>query len=285
MADRAEPEIPQELADGLQAASLPDAGTLSTPEISAPMLDVHAPHATVHTWKDFFIHIAIITIGLLIAIALEQCVESVHHVYQRHQLQHDLLEEARRNRDILTADLELQSQSVWFRGVLAATKSIPTGGQTAINIPSMPCIPGTVGANGMDAVVRTKYFAPSDAVWATARDAGLIIRLPVEEARMCSRLAHNYALQEAARDRFAIACERIDALHARFASTIPDKTEEFWVMDREQANEVADAAAAADSALRGLMWRARWNLQFEEGIMRGAKNYDDVLMTLAGQTH
>ena len=31
------------------------------------MLDVHAPHATVHTWKDFFIHITIITIGLLIA--------------------------------------------------------------------------------------------------------------------------------------------------------------------------------------------------------------------------
>lgn len=40
--------------------------------------------------------------------------------------------------------------------------------------------------------------------------------------------------------------------------------------------------AAADSALRGLMWRARWNLQFEEGIVRGARNYDEVLMTLAG---
>jgi len=25
------------------------------------MLDVHAPHQTVHTWKDFFIHIAAIT--------------------------------------------------------------------------------------------------------------------------------------------------------------------------------------------------------------------------------
>jgi hypothetical protein len=285
MADTTEPEIPQGLAEGPKSELLPDAEARSTREISAPMLDVHAPHATVHTWKDFFIHIAIITIGLLIAIVLEQCVESLHHIYQRHQLQHDLLEEAKRNRDILTADLELQSQSVWFRGVLAATKSIPTSGQTAINLPSMPCIPGTVGANGMDAVVRTKYFAPSDAVWATARDAGLIIRLPVEEARMYARLAHNYALQEAARDRFAIACERIDALHTRYASAIPDKTGESWVINQEQANEVADAAAAADSALRGLTWRARWNLQFEEGIVRGAKNYDDVLMTLAGQNH
>jgi hypothetical protein len=286
MADRAEPEKPQGPAEGLEAALLPDAETLSTTETSASMLDVHAPHATVHTWKDFFIHIAIITIGLLIAIALEQCVESLLHMHQRHQLQHDLLEEAKRNRDILTTDLELQSQSAWFQGIVAATRSIPAGGQTAINLPSMPCIPGTVGANGMDAVVRSKYFAPSDAVWATARDAGLIIRLPVEEARMYSRLAHNYALQEAARDRFAIACERMDALHARYASTIPGETGEFWVMNQERAaNEVADAAAAADSALRGLMWRARWNLRFEEGIVRGAKNYDEVLITLAGQNH
>jgi hypothetical protein len=137
----------------------------------------------------------------------------------------------------------------------------------------------------MDAVVRTKYFAPSDAVWVTARDAGLIIRLPVEEARMYARLDHNYALQAAARDRLATACERIDALHTRYASTIPDKRGDFWVMNQEQANEVADAAAAADSALRGLMWRTRWNLQFEEGIVRGAKNYDEVLMTLGGQKH
>ncbi len=27
-------------------------------EISTPMLDVHAPHQSVHTSKDFFIHIA-----------------------------------------------------------------------------------------------------------------------------------------------------------------------------------------------------------------------------------
>jgi hypothetical protein len=285
MADRAEPEIPQVPADGLKAALLPDAETRSTPEVSAPMFDVHAPHASVHTWKDFFIHIAIITIGLLIAIALEQCVENLHHIHQRHQLQHDLLEEAKRNRDILMTDLGLESQAVWFRGVLAATRSIPASGQTAINLPPTPCIPGTVGANGMDAVERTKYFAPSDAVWATARDAGLIIRLPVEEARMYARLAHNYALQEASRDRLAAACEHIDTLHTRYASTIPDKIGDSWVMNREQTNEVADAAAAGDSALRGLMWRTRWNLKFEEGIVRGAKNYDEVLMTLADQKH
>jgi hypothetical protein len=249
------------------------------------MLDVHAPHASVHTWRDFFIHISTITIGLLIAIALEQCVENLHYIHQRHQLQHDLLEEAKRNRDILTVDLGLESQAAWFQEVLAATKPLPASGQTTIKLPSMPCIPGTVGANGMDSVVQTKYFAPSDAVWVTARDAGVILHLPVEEARMYARLAHNYALQEATRDRLAIACERIDTLHTRYASPIPGETGDVWIMNREQANDVADAAAAADSALRGLLWRTRWNLKFEQGIVRGAKNYDDVLMNLASQNH
>src|ERR1700683_176179 len=118
----------------------PEAAALPIPEISAPMIDViapHAPHAVVHTWKDFFIHIATITIGLLIAIALEQCVENLHHIHQRHQLQQDLLEEAKRNRDILKIDLGLESQTAWFRYVLAAAKSVPASGQAAINLPPM----------------------------------------------------------------------------------------------------------------------------------------------------
>lgn len=43
------------------------------------MLDVHPPHEAAHTWKDFFIHIATIVIGLLIAVGLEQTVEYIHH--------------------------------------------------------------------------------------------------------------------------------------------------------------------------------------------------------------
>jgi hypothetical protein len=249
------------------------------------MLDVHAVHSPVHTWRDFLVHIATITIGLLIAIALEQCVESLHHLHQRRQLQDDLLEEAKRNRDILTTDLELESQLPWFRNVIAATRPAQGSAQSSVSLPPTPCIPGTIGANGTDASLRSKYFAPSDAVWATARDAGLIIRLPVAEARMYARLAHNYALQESARDRFAFACERIDSLRTRHASTTPDGSGDTWILGRSEADDLADAAATADSALRALLWRTRWNLKFEDGIVRGAKNYDDVLMSLAGQKH
>jgi hypothetical protein len=59
------------------------------------MLDVHPPHGPTHTWKDFFIHIATIVVGLLIAVGLEQTVESIHHRHQLAELRgqmHEVLE-------------------------------------------------------------------------------------------------------------------------------------------------------------------------------------------------
>jgi len=42
------------------------------------------PHESIQTWKSFFIHIATIVIGLLIAVGLEQAVETIHwHIQVR----------------------------------------------------------------------------------------------------------------------------------------------------------------------------------------------------------
>lgn len=114
------------------------------------MLEAHAPHTVVRSWKDFLVHIATITIGLLIAIGLEQCVESLHQLHQRHQLEHDLLEEARRNREVLSADLGLESEGAWFHAALAATGAVTGDQRTPVTLPRSPCIPGTIGANGTD---------------------------------------------------------------------------------------------------------------------------------------
>ncbi len=43
------------------------------------MLDVHAPHEPISTWKGFALHIATIVIGLLIAVGLEQTVVHFQH--------------------------------------------------------------------------------------------------------------------------------------------------------------------------------------------------------------
>ena len=61
------------------------------------MLDVHAPHGGIHSWSDFFTHIATIAIGLLIAVGLEQTVEYFHHRHQVAEVRDSLSVERRFN--------------------------------------------------------------------------------------------------------------------------------------------------------------------------------------------
>jgi hypothetical protein len=49
------------------------------------MIDIHAPHEATHTWKDFFIHMGAICLGILIAIGLEQSVGAIRNAHQRQQ--------------------------------------------------------------------------------------------------------------------------------------------------------------------------------------------------------
>jgi hypothetical protein len=62
------------------------------------MLDVHPPHQAAHSWKDFFIHIATIVVGLIIAVGLEQAVESIHHHYEINETREALKLEREENR-------------------------------------------------------------------------------------------------------------------------------------------------------------------------------------------
>jgi hypothetical protein len=74
------------------------------------MLDVHPPHHPTHTWKDFFIHIATIVVGLLIAIGLEQAVEVFHHRHQLKEVRAQLDQEGELDRRILEYDKEMYRQ-------------------------------------------------------------------------------------------------------------------------------------------------------------------------------
>jgi hypothetical protein len=115
-------------------------------------------------------------------------------------------------------------------------------------------------------------------VWTTAKDAGLIIRLPAEQARMYARLEHNIQLQADERDRVELACNHLVALQTRFATIAADRTSATWTLTPAERDQLADVAASADTALRALLWRMRWNLRFEEGILQGQRNFDLILM-------
>lgn len=44
-------------------------------------MDLHVPHGPIASLKDFLLHIGIVTIGILIALGLEQVVEAVHRAH------------------------------------------------------------------------------------------------------------------------------------------------------------------------------------------------------------
>jgi hypothetical protein len=108
------PPNPAELSiakSGPVQASPTQAPMASAPKEHAPMLDIHAAHHAANSWKEFFVHIATIVIGLLIAVGLEQTVEYFHHRHlaseARASIQRELIQGAstlQQSEDRLLAD-------------------------------------------------------------------------------------------------------------------------------------------------------------------------------------
>jgi hypothetical protein len=183
MAGRAETEIPQRPADSLKSAVPAVAESLSPPEISPPMLEVHAPHETIHTWKAFFIHLATIVIGLLIAVGLEQTVEYFHHRQQVAEIRRSLAEERHINEVIFTSACnEFRRYAPILLGSV----------QTLSYLRAHPGAPPGQWPGRFSFYILTIRF--QDSAWKTALQSAALEYMPRAEVRTYSdvyaRLAH-----------------------------------------------------------------------------------------------
>jgi len=66
-------------------------------------MEVHAPEHPVHTWKEFFRHIAIVTTGILIALSLEGLLEWRHYRSVAREARENILREIADNQGRLEA--------------------------------------------------------------------------------------------------------------------------------------------------------------------------------------
>jgi hypothetical protein len=145
------------------------------------MLDVHPAHHAASTWKDFFIHIATISVGLLIAVGLEQTVEAFHHYHQRNELAEQMRSEAKRNLNVIDqtlATLHTQTAYVDAAKFALASGAVSGGVVTVAPVPRPDSVP-------------TIMLSPSRGTWATAQSAGLVALLPAELAKLYARLDYN----------------------------------------------------------------------------------------------
>jgi hypothetical protein len=223
------------------------------------MLDVHPPHNPTHTWRDFFIHIATICVGLLIAIGLEQTVEAIHHHHQRLELEAQLHDEAQRNLDLVQQNItRLQAQLAWYNANIVDLNSAPV---TNARIPSSVLLPA-------GNLFRIAVLDPSQATWAVAKANGSVALLPEDEAQVYSRLDHEAELlqqpeAELLRDRLAVQSLR------QSRSGLPPAQLAYFTLDQRDALLHDMAALYSDSnivlvlelneagACRGVLHNAR----------------------------
>ena len=121
-------------------------------------MDVHPPHGSIHTWRDFFVHLSIITLGLLIALGLEGVVEWAHNRHLLQRADANLRSELELNRVTLMNDEKLldasEKQLQAYLGLLSAFKAEHH----------------TTEANGLS----WEWNGLSSAAWDTARNTGAV---------------------------------------------------------------------------------------------------------------
>jgi hypothetical protein len=139
------------------------------------MLDVHPPHHPVHAWKDFFIHIATIVVGLLIAVGLEQTVEHLHHRSQLAELRTALEQDNQKAlRDEQAVEHYYLGQIAWITAnIKDATQALK-----AITVPHYTPIPPSLEQEGNAILTH-----PIDPAWKAARASNLIEVMPQEDVK------------------------------------------------------------------------------------------------------
>jgi hypothetical protein len=169
--DKLENSPVHESADGRPGGQKLDHQEQTHQEEPAQMLDVHPPHHAASTWRDFFIHIATIVIGLLIAIGLEQTVERIHRHYELRETREALEREQKANEKAWADD-----EHDW-RKVFVELKNNLTVLEYIRQHPGVPqtALPGELRWG-------QSPFMWNHAVWDAAQQKGVVQLMSLEEA-------------------------------------------------------------------------------------------------------
>jgi hypothetical protein len=144
-----------------------------------PMLDVHPPHGPTHGARDFFIHLFTITIGLLIALSLEGCVEWQHHRHLVHEAEASLHTEIANNaKDLQDTIDDLHKQQEALKHDVVVLKYIMKNHKAPEH-------------GNMDISFHIRGF--DNVSWKTAQSTGALSYMPYDRAEEYSDI---YAIQD-----------------------------------------------------------------------------------------
>jgi hypothetical protein len=227
-------------------------------------MEVHPPHHPLHSWKDFWIHLGTITAGLLIALGMEQGVEALHRVHQRHELERDLHTEAVRNEQILGNDIRvLQADSTYLLGERRNVDALRHGVSPA-------SLPQLAKPNDEDP------FLPSAGAWSSARDSGQLALLPREQTSVFEELyAQREFLQQAVLEWFKVSDElRTFTLKAQ--ENISGENTDIAKLTPAQRDEFSDLLSKLIVKIDSLMGNMDFYKKENDAVIRGVATVDEL---------
>jgi hypothetical protein len=227
------------------------------------MLDVHPPHEAAHTWKDFFIHIATICVGLLIAIGLEQTVEAIHQHRERHELMEQLNAENQQILKYAEHAAEREELTInWYAARLDAMQAVLTQQQ-----PYRPPVrPVLAGAN-----------SPGDPVWRAAKASGrtsilseqsVIANSEIEEL-LIEREAAGASAEQIATGPLTLACARLPLQPGTLQS-------DYAHADKHELQDCLVTLMTFYQARRTLYARSAYVIGAEKAILAGETDIDSI---------
>lgn len=209
------------------------------------MIDIHPPQHGAITRRDFFVHLGIVVLGILIAIGLEQSVEAIHHARERRALIDNFHHECADNLKIFDSDLDIVHRNIaWARSSLALLRNAtPQSGY--ITVTAMQ--PGEL--SGM--------HAPSRSVWSVAKSSGKVELLPENIAEVFDRVdgegEHFNDLIQAS----VTAQQRMKSFADRVGSPLnKGGTIHLTLAQRDDAASLIDNLLVHDEQYR--LWLASW---------------------------
>jgi|SRR5579875_729574 len=173
------------------------------------MIDVHAPEHRISGTRDFFVHLFTITVGLLIALALENAAEAWHHHEQKREAEAKIREEIRGNLNRLQSNEALLKQEyAQVSELLAALRAVQQG---------------TPFAQSEARLAFHEEEIP-DAAWRTASGTGVLEYMPYDEVQ-----------------RFADAYREQALLQTMAQEALNDYLQLTPMLDRAPTKQDADA--------------------------------------------
>ena len=213
-------------------------------------LDVHAPHHPIGGWKDFFIHLITITVGLLIAVGIEGMVE-LHH-------EHALVREAR---ETLRGEIEHNNEQL--KSAVESVKEQKA--LTKKNIDGLTKIQENpkdkeAQKGGLNATFRMMTL--DNTAWRTAQTTGALAYMPYKEAE---KYASIYESQQAFVDQQGKILED----EARFLGLIQKYDIGHGDTTAEQASGLAEVLGQWQAHLVYLDLTAKISAAMDQAFLDG----------------